>query len=125
MGMVACGQQLALPFAEPDLRLPVDGLDRCRELFQAPLQVTTDLGWIPIGPGPFAEGTTGRGIPSLGHAALLTARPAGLCCGREPQLRPELSRVLNACQVSPCRHRGHRHGELATAQSLEGLDHRR
>ena len=47
-------------------------------LFQAQLQVTTDLGWIPIGPGPFDEGTTGMGIPSRGHAARLTARPAGI-----------------------------------------------
>ena len=37
MGMFACGHQLAIPCAEPDLGLPADGLDRGGELFQAPL----------------------------------------------------------------------------------------
>jgi hypothetical protein len=34
-GMFAFGHQVAIPFAEPDLGLPADGLDRCGELVQA------------------------------------------------------------------------------------------
>jgi hypothetical protein len=33
MGIFVFGHQLAIAFAEPDLRLPADGLDRFRELF--------------------------------------------------------------------------------------------
>jgi hypothetical protein len=77
-GIVAFGHELALPLTEPDRGLPADGLDRCGELCQAQWQVTTDLGRIPIGPGPFDAGTTGLGIAGLGHAALLTARPTGI-----------------------------------------------
>ena len=62
MGMFACGHELAIPCAEADLGLPADGLDRGRELFQAQLEVPTDCGWIPVGPGSFDQGTTGVGI---------------------------------------------------------------
>jgi hypothetical protein len=79
MGMFPCGPQLALPCAEPDLGFPTDGLERCGELFQAQLPVSTALGWIPIGPGPFAQGTTGMGMARRGHAALLPPPPTGIC----------------------------------------------
>jgi len=35
IGIFAFSHQVAIPFAEPDLGLPADGLDRCGELFQA------------------------------------------------------------------------------------------
>ena len=73
--MCALGHALALPCAEAGLGLPADGLERCRELCQAPLQVPTDCGWIPVGPGSCDQGTTGVGMPGLGHAPLLTPRP--------------------------------------------------
>ncbi len=78
MGIFAFGHQLAIPFAEPDLRFPTDRLDRCGELFQAQLQVPTDFRWIPVRPGAFDESTTRMGIARLGNAALLTTRPTGI-----------------------------------------------
>jgi len=86
--------------------------------------MTTDFGWISVCPGTFDQGTPGMGIPGLGHATLLTPPPTGIFRGREPQIIHELSRVLKACEVTQFRHGGHRHGELDTAQGLEGLDHR-
>ena len=78
LGIVVFGHQLALPFTEPDRGLPAAGLDRCGELCQAQWQVKTARGRILIGPGPFDAGMTGLGMPGLGHAALLTARPTGI-----------------------------------------------
>ena len=53
IGMFACGDELAIAFAEADLGLPADGLERWRELFQAQLQVPTDFGRIPVCPRSF------------------------------------------------------------------------
>jgi len=55
---------VAIAFAEPDLGLPTDGLDRGGELFQTQLEVPTDSGRILVGPGPFDQGTPGMGIAS-------------------------------------------------------------
>jgi hypothetical protein len=77
--MFALGQQLARPFAEPDWRFPPDRRDRCRALFQAQWQVTTDVRWSPVGPGACDERTTRMGVARLGQAALLTTWPTGLC----------------------------------------------
>src|SRR4030095_444785 len=104
--------ELAIPFAEADLGLPTDGLDRGGELFQAPLEVPTDFGWIPVAPGSFDQGTTGVGIPGLGHAPLLTPRPTGIFRGCESQIIHELSGVREACQVAQLRHGRHSHREL-------------
>src|SRR5215831_14000919 len=78
MSIFAFGHQLAIPCAEPYLCLPADGLDRCGELLQTSLQVPTDFGWIPIGPGTFDQGTPGMSIAGLGNTALLTPRPTGI-----------------------------------------------
>ena len=82
MGMFAFGQQVAIPLAEPNLGLAADGLDRGGELFQAPLEMTTDCGRIPVGPGPCDQGTTGMGMARLSNTALLTPRPTGIFRGR-------------------------------------------
>ena len=124
MGLLAWGHLLALPCAEPNLGLPAESLERCRELFQAQWQVTTDCGRIPVGPGPFDQGTPGLGLASFRHAALLTPCPTRIFRGREPEIMHELSGVLEAGQVAQCRHGGDRPGALHTAQGLEGLDHR-
>ena len=78
MGLFPFGYELALPFAEPDLGLPADGLERGRELVQAQLEMPTDLGGIPGGPGAFNQGTTRMGIAGLRNAALLTTWPTGI-----------------------------------------------
>ena len=77
--MLACGHELAIPLTELDLGLPADGVDRAGELCPAPWPVSTDCGRIPVGAGPFDQGTTGRVRPGLGHAARLTPPPPGIC----------------------------------------------
>jgi hypothetical protein len=123
-GILACGPQVALPCAEPDLGLPADGLERCGALCQASLEMTPDCGRIAVGPGPFDQGTPGMGMPGLGHAPLLTPPPTGICRGREPTIMHERSGVRAARQVAQCGHRRHRHRARDTAPGLEGLDDR-
>src|SRR6266851_1178512 len=100
MGMFACGHQLAIPCAEPDLRLPAAGLQSWGELCEAPWHVPTDFRRITGRPGAFDEGTTRRGIASLGNAAMLTPRPTGIFRGRQSQIMHKWSGVLEALQVS-------------------------
>src|SRR4029453_2727813 len=123
IGIFAFGHQVAIPFAEPYLGFPADRLDRWGELFQTQLEVTTDLGRIPIRPGAFDQSMTRMRIPSLGNAALLTTPPTGIFRGCEPEIIHELSGVIEARQVSELRYRGHRDGALDAAQRLESFDH--
>ena len=125
MGIFTFGHQVARPFAEPNLGLPPEGMDRGGELLQTQLEMPTDFGRIPVGPGPCDEGATGMGIARLGQTALLTPRPTGIFRGREPQIMHELSGVIDARQVAQFRHGGHRHRARDTTQGLEGLDDRR
>ena len=53
IGIFAFGHELAIAFAEPDLGLPADGLERAGELCQAQVEGPTACGRIPLGPGPF------------------------------------------------------------------------
>jgi hypothetical protein len=101
-----------------------DDLDRGGELFQPQLEVPTDRGRIPVGPGAFDQRTTGMGLPGLGDAPLLPPRPTRRFRGGEPQRMHELPGGLEACQVSSLRHRGYGDGALDAAPRLEGLDHR-
>ena len=121
LGLFACGHALALPWTEPALGLLPDGLDGCGELCQAQVQGSTTWSRRPGGPGPFAQGTPGLGLPSFGHAPLRPARPTGRFRGCAPPIMQERSRVLQACEVPQCRPGGHRHGARATAQGREGL----
>src|SRR5215470_18995610 len=124
MRIFAFGHQLAIPFAEPYLCLPADGLDRGGELLQAQLEMAADFRWIPIGPGTFDQGTTGMSIASLGHTALLTPRSTRIFRGGESEIMHELSGVLEAREVAQFGYHGHCHRELDPTQGLEGLDDR-
>src|SRR5262245_5868804 len=65
-GIVALGPEGARPCAEPPLGLPAEGLERGGELCQTPVPVPTDLGRLPLGPGPCAQGPPGRGLARRG-----------------------------------------------------------
>ena len=67
VGVFAAGQQASKALAQPHLGLPTDVLDRLWELFQPELQVATDLGGIPGGPGAFDQSATGMGVASFGN----------------------------------------------------------
>ena len=102
---------------------PAEGLERGRELCQAPWQVPPAVGWLPIGPGSCAQGTPGMRLPGLGHTPLLTPRPTGLGRGGESQRRPQRSGGREACQGAQCRHGRHGHRARDPAQGLEGFAH--
>jgi hypothetical protein len=111
MGRVAWGHQLAIALAEPALGRPTDGLERLGAFLPTPLAVPTDLGRVPVGPGPFDQGTRRMGMPSFGQAALLTPSTPGSVRGGEPQLIHERSRGLEARQIAQFGPRGHGDGE--------------
>src|SRR5262249_20307270 len=64
-------------------------------------------------------------MAGLGHTALLTPRPPGICRGWEPAIIPELAGVREAREVTPCGPHRHRHRALAPASGLQGLTDRR
>lgn len=84
--------------------------------------MTTDVGGIPVRPGPFNQGTTRMGMPCLGTAALLTTGPTGIFRRRQPQIIHELSGMLEAREISQFGHHGHSDRELDAPEGLESLD---
>jgi hypothetical protein len=123
MRLLALSHPLAIPFAEPYLGLPADGLARGGELLPTPWQGPPDVGRVPLGPSPFDHGTTRMRRPRCGHAARLTTAPTGICRGRQPQIMHALAGMLDARQVAQFGHGGHGDGALDTPQRREGLDH--
>ena len=121
----ASSDHASLPFAPSSLRLPPEVLDRLRELFQPAWPVATDVGGIPVGPGPFDEGASGVGGPGLGARTLPAALTTGICCRDQAQLFHHVSGILEARQVAERRHEGHSHGAWHATQGFKGLDHRR
>jgi hypothetical protein len=61
LGLFALSPQLTIPCAEPDLGLPADGLHRLGELLEPSLHLTTDVGRIPVRPGPPRPGHDAQG----------------------------------------------------------------
>ena len=53
IGVFTASAELSVPFTQPYLRFPTDVLDRFWKLFQASLQMATDLCRVAIGPGAF------------------------------------------------------------------------
>jgi hypothetical protein len=78
VGVFAASHQASKAFAQPHLGLPTEVLDRLGELFQPELQVATDLGGLPVGPGPFDQGASGMSITGVGDRPLPAALPTGI-----------------------------------------------
>ena len=83
--MFAPDAELPIAFAQADLGLPADVLERLWELFQTELQVPAHFGRGAIRPGPFDQGPTGMGIPGLRDAPLATAPPLEYSEGVRPR----------------------------------------
>jgi hypothetical protein len=124
VGVFAAGHQAANAFTQPHLGLPTDVLDWFRERFQPALQVATDFGGIPVGPGPFDQGAAGRGVAGFGDRTLPASLPTRIFGGDQPQAFHQLSGVLEAGEVSQFRHGGDGHGKLDATQGLERFDDR-
>ena len=108
---------------EPDLGLPSDVLDDFGLVFQAQLQVPTDFGRIPVGPGAFDQSPSRMGVTRFGHRTLPAMVASRVLRGNQPQEFHQFSWVLTTRQVTDFGHHGDGHGELHTPQGLEGLDH--
>ena len=94
--MFAAADEATKPFAQPDVRLPPEVLDRFRERVDAGLDVLGDFGGMTIGPGAFDQGAprvsmacgrvpSGR-VPSLWRARALrsSASERGAVARRMP-----------------------------------------
>jgi hypothetical protein len=121
-GVFASGHQLAIPCAEPDVRLPAERLDRGGELFQAQGPVPAAVRWRPRRPGTFHQGTTRRGLPGCGQAAVLTTCPTRLCRRRQPQILQTLAGGIEARQGAPCGPQSRRDRAWDAPESLARLD---
>jgi hypothetical protein len=124
IGMFASCDEASVVSTEPPLRLPPDGLDDLRLVFESQWQMAPDLGGITIRPGAFDQDATGLGVAGLGDRSLATVLPAGMLRGNQAQKLHECPWTLKAGQVPHCGHQGDRHGAWPPPQSLEGLDHR-
>ena len=78
--------ELPIRVSQAHLGLPAHVLDRLGELFQAELQVSTDLGRVAIGPGPFHQSPPGMGMPGLRDASLASALATGIFRRRQAQI---------------------------------------
>ena len=123
VGVCAAGQQASNALAPPHVRLPTDVWDRLGERLHPELDVATDVGGIPGGPGAFDQGASGRRVPGCGARPLPVSRPTGICCGDQAEIFHQLSGIVDASQVAACGHEGHRDGELDAPQGLKRLDH--
>ena len=92
--------------------------------FEPQWQMPTDVGGIPVGPGPFDQGASGVGVTGCGDRPLPAALTTGICCGDQAQICHQWPGVLDARQVAELRHEGHGHGARHATQGLKGLDHR-
>jgi hypothetical protein len=77
MRVLPPGAQLSIPCAEPHWGLPTDSLEAFGYLFQPELEMATHLSRVAIGPGAFAQGTSGLGLARLGAPSLTPALAPG------------------------------------------------
>jgi hypothetical protein len=123
VGVFASSGQCSVAFAQPHLGVPTNILDGGGQLFQTPLEMTTDLGRVAVGPGAFDQRPTGMAIARFGDAALMPPLTRGIFRREQPHITHELSRVIEPGEVSQCCHDRDGHGALDPTQGLEGLDH--
>jgi hypothetical protein len=121
VGVLAASYELSIPFTQADLRLPTEVLERFGPLFQAPLEMATDLGRVAGRPRAFNQGPAGMAMAGLGEASLGTPWATGICRGRQAQITHQRFGVGQAREVSSCGDGRDRPGELYTPQRLEGL----
>lgn len=119
------GHEASNAVAPPPWRLPAEVLDGLGRWFEAPWQMSTDVGGIALRPRACDEGSTGLGMTGVGEGTLPAALTAGVCRGDQPQAFQQWSGVIDACEVSPCSHGGDGHDELDATQRLERCDDRR
>ena len=119
--MLAARDEASKAFAQPDLRLPADVLNRLGQPVDAALNVLRDLGGMPIRPRAFDQGAPGAAVARFGHAALATRRAARILGGNQADERGQLSRRIEAREVAEFGDDGDRDEELDAAQRVQRL----
>lgn len=123
MHVCAAGAPLSIACAPPHLPLPTEILDGLGQLFQTPLEVTADVGRIPVGPSAFDQGAARVGVAGLGERSLAAMVSRGGLQGREAEITPQLAGRIEPREVPPFCHDGDRDGALDAAEGLERVDH--
>ncbi len=110
--LFAPGHQPSGALAEAHLGFPTDILDRLGHVFQAQLQMATDLGRVAIGSGPLNEDPASMSVARLGDTPLPTALPTGVFTGNEAKVAHELTGVRKTGQVAQFGNQGDGSREL-------------
>jgi hypothetical protein len=122
VSVVACGQAVAVAFAQSHVGVPTEVLARVGGLFPSPVQMPTDCGGVARGPSPCDDGAPGVGVTGLGHGPLPAALATGVCRRKQAHRLPPLSGVIDACEVPACGHRGDGHGALHAPESRQRVN---
>ena len=78
MGVCPACQASSGAWAQPAWGLPAEVLEALRLVLQAQLPRSTDVRWVPRGPGPCDQRPAGLGMPGGGARALVAALTRGL-----------------------------------------------
>ncbi len=97
--MLAARSEPTTAFAQADLRLPADSLNRFRQRVNPRLDVLRDFRRMPICPCRFDQRAPGTTVPRFGDAALSTGRAAGILRGNQPDEGRQLPRRVEAGEV--------------------------
>lgn len=116
--------QWSLALAQAARCLPPRVLERRGELVQAAWQVPPPVRRIASGPSPVDEGPTGRGIPGLRAASLVSALPTRLCRRRQAPRLQEWAGGLDAGQGAECGDGGDRPWTRHATEGVERVHHR-
>jgi hypothetical protein len=116
--------QASASCAQANLGFPTDVLDGFGWLCESQVHVATDVRGITRRPGAFNQHPTGMTMARCGDGALTTPLTRGICRGHQAQALHELSRMIDAGEVSEFSDHRDRHHALHAAQGLKGLDYR-
>src|SRR5919109_1911549 len=122
--MCAACEQSSIALAQSDLGCPTAVLNGLGWGVESAWQLPADRGGIAVGPGAFAQGAAGLGVAGCGQGALSASLTRGILRRHQAQALHALSGVMEAGEVAPCRHRGHRHRALYAAPRLQRRDDR-
>src|SRR5712691_808318 len=122
VGMLAACDETAEAFAETDLGLPGDVLDRLGQALETFADVRGDLGGVLVGPGTLDENATGVTMTGFGDGALAAGLAGRVLAGDETEEAGELAWVVEAGEVADFGEHGDGDGVLDAAQGLEGAN---
>jgi hypothetical protein len=117
-GIFTASGQFSIALTQPHVGSPTNILAGVGELFQAPLEMTTDLGRRAVRPGTFDPDPTGMAMARFGEAALMPPLATGVLRREQSHLTHEVSGVIEPGEVAQFCHDRDGHGELDTTEGL-------